>query len=311
MKTTITARFPARLKRGDLVRVISPAGPADPYLIDLGTDRLLGWGLRAEVAPHAAERVGFLAGEDSERLEDLTQALIDPTVSGVFCTRGGYGAVRLMDGLPWEQLAKLPPKAFVGFSDIGVVQANLWARSGWVTFSGPQVAHGLGGDISDRTEAHLRAALEGGIFGPICWPGGESIHLTPVQPGRAKGTLLPICLTMLIVMIGTPYMPNLDGVILCLEDTAEPPYRIDRMFWQLAMSGVAKNIAGLVLGSFAFRGADVSEDAAISAQYYFGDRNVPIWKGIPYGHQDERLTLPVGAPSSISGDGIIAIEAGA
>jgi len=311
MSTPIIGRFPPPLKPGDLVRVISPAGPADPYLIDLGTDRLLGWGLRAEVAPHAAERVGFLAGEDTERLDDLVNALLDPAVAGVFCTRGGYGAVRLLDGLPWADIANTPPKAFVGFSDIGVVQASLWARGGWINFSGPQVAHGLGGDISDRTEKHLRAALEGRLVGPLCWPGGEPIHLAPIQPGPVKGAILPICLTMLVVLIGTPHMPNLEGSILVLEDTAEPPYRIDRMFWQLASSKLADQIAGIILGSFSFRGTDVSEDAAVSAQYYFGERGIPIWKDIPYGHQDERLTLPVGAAAAVTGDGIVVIEPGA
>lgn len=304
----LPGKLPPLLKRGDLVRVVSPAGPADPGLIDLGIDRILGWGLRAEVAPHATERVGFLAGEDSDRVDDLAAALLDPNVSAVFCSRGGYGAVRILDSLPWEEIGAAPPKIFVGFSDIGVVQSVLWSRCGWISFSAPQVAHGLGGDISDRTERHMRQMLESGPRGELAWPDSPPLALNPIIVGEAKGVLLPICMTMLVCLVGTPFMPDLDGVILCLEDTAEPPYRIDRMFWQIAASGAADKIAGLLVGSFSFRGLDVSEDAAMSAVSHLGKLGVPIWKGMPYGHQDERLTLPLGVSATVSKSGKVRID---
>jgi len=303
-KQVRSGRFPARLRSGDLVRVISPAGPVDADQLNAGVARLEEWGYRVEVSPYALSRRGYLAGKDSERFEDLIAALFDPGVSGVFCSRGGYGITRLMDRVPWEGLSRREPRVFVGFSDISAFQLMLWLRCGWVSFSGPQVAKGLGGGITPRTAAHLRGMVDGrGVRGS--WPDGEPVILKSLQAGEVGGVLVPCCLSMLVSLIGTEYIPDLTNAILCLEDIGEPPYRLDRMFWQLAESGVLKEIAALVLGSFTWNDDEITDEVESIALDRFSGEPFPIWSGLPYGHIDDRLTLPVGAAALIESSGLL------
>lgn len=301
-------RFPPGLKKGDLIRIISPAGPADSAAVKRGAERLRGWGYRVEIAPNALGRDGYLSGSDAERLTDLLEALFDPAVKGVICSRGGYGSGRLLGDIPWEGVAATPPKPFVGFSDVGVLQVALWARAGWVTYSGLQAAHGLGGDTPDRAAQHISRALEGKLVPELGWSADKPLRLEPVNAGGCRGILLPICLSMLVSLIGTPFLPRLDGLILALEDTAEPPYRIDRMFWQLAASGVCGGIAGILLGAFLLSGQEISDEAGASARRHIGGLGVPIWRGLPYGHLNDRMTLPVGAFAEVQQDGALLID---
>ena len=125
----LRSSFPSDLKQGDIIRVISPAGPADKTKLASGIKRLKGWGYGVEIAPHALERRGFLAGNDADRLADLVDALMDPHVSGIFCSRGGYGVLRLLEFLPWDEIASQSSKPFIGFSDISAFQIRRLAGS--------------------------------------------------------------------------------------------------------------------------------------------------------------------------------------
>ena len=132
------------------------------------------------------------------------------------------------------------------------------------------------------------------------WEGSKFISLNNQSGETSKGYLLPICLSMLISLIGTEHFPNMSGAVLCLEDVNEPPYRIDRMFWQLSQSRNLDNIAALVLGEFTFDQNSVSQQAVKSVNNHFSDKRFPVYSGLPFGHIENRPTLPVGVEVNIN-----------
>jgi muramoyltetrapeptide carboxypeptidase len=293
--------LPPSLNPGDIIRVVSPAGPADRHLVASGIAKLQDWGYKVELSKHALDRSGFLAGEDDGRLSDLLEALTDSNVKGIVCTRGGYGSGRLLDKIPWEQISGQDPKLFIGFSDIGALQIALYNRCGWVSLSGPQVAHGLSGAATSRSAEQLRGFIDG-THRELKWRDESELRLDPLRTGSARGILIPCCLSILISLLDTPYFPNLDRALLCLEDINEADYRIDRMIWQLKASGRLDNISGLILGKFILNGVDICPVAANSVLHFYSDHSFPIWRGISYGHVDECLTLPIGAEVEIDAD---------
>ncbi|MCF7811472.1 LD-carboxypeptidase, partial [bacterium] len=246
------------LKQGDLIRIISPAGPVDEEKLRIGVKRIESWGYKVEIAQHALDRKGFLAGDDDVRLKDLTDALLNDDVKGIICSRGGYGVLRLMKDIPWQKIAEVKPKPFVGFSDISAFQLPLFERCGWMSFSGPQAAMALSGDVTERTAEHLKCMLDGShVF--LSWTDGTLVKLEAIRSGSVNGRMLPCNLSMLNCLIGTEFMPDFSGKILCIEDISEPAYRIDRMLWQLEASGVFKELSSLIIGKFMYNEIDISE----------------------------------------------------
>jgi muramoyltetrapeptide carboxypeptidase len=127
---------PPALQPGDLVAVVSPAGPAPPERVAAGVGLLRSWGLRPAPFPHAFDQDGYLAGTDPERAADLNAAFADPQVRGVIVTRGGYGSQRIVDQLDLAAVRR-DPKPVVGFSDITALQLALWRGApGWRACTG-------------------------------------------------------------------------------------------------------------------------------------------------------------------------------
>jgi len=288
---------PPALKRGDVVRVVAPAGPFDPEAFEQGLGVLrdrLGLVLRMRDDIHA--RQGYLAGDDARRLAELHEAASDPQARAIWCARGGYGAMRL---LPRLEAARLfhPPKVFVGFSDITALHVLL-NRNGLVTVHGPVVTQ-LGRLGPDALE-HLEGLLFGGAppladrRAPRPPPGRGVIAGTTLRPGMASGPLLGGSLTVLSHLCGTPWQPVFAGAVLFLEDVAERPYRIDRMLTQLRLSGAMDRVAGIAIGQFTqcddpdLQGIEVVRRVAWEV-------GVPTVEGVPAGHEDENYALPFGS----------------
>jgi len=115
---------------------------------------------------------------------------------------------------------------------------------------------------------------------------------------------------MLNSLVGTPWLPELEGAVLCMEDVNEPPYRLDRMLWQLQEAGIFNCVGGVILGNFLYNGEDIASTAAEILLDLTRERDLPVWGGMPYGHGEDRFTLPVGAGVRIMDDGAIALETG-
>jgi muramoyltetrapeptide carboxypeptidase len=230
-------------------------------------------------AEDRATELPYLAGSDERRLGSFNQALQDSQVDAIFCARGGYGCMRLLDLLDADALSQrnLP---IVGFSDITALHA--WAACvGVGSVHGPVVTQ-LPRLPGEQREA-LFALLEHHIALPLT-------GLTPICPGRAAGPLFAGNLSLLAHLCGTPYFPPLDGAILLLEEVDEAPYRIDRMLTQLLLAGELSSIAGIVIGELVR--CDAARDVLVERLRPLG---VPIASGAPVGHGRRNLALPQGA----------------
>jgi muramoyltetrapeptide carboxypeptidase len=291
-----TAVRPPALRPGDTVMLVSPSGPTRPERVARGVELLTGWGLRPVLGPNAYARHGYLAGTDEQRAADLNAAFADPQVRGVIATRGGYGAQRIVDLVDMDAVRR-DPKVVAGFSDITALQFALWRGARLATVHGPGAA--LSTDRTPLSSAEsLHAAMTSTEPVSVTRRAGEvSAHV--VVPGVATGPLIGGNLCLVTASLGTRDMPDLTGAVLLLEEVAEPPYKIDRMLTQLRRSGALDGVAGVALGQFTDCADDWPTTVADVLADRLGDLGVPVLGGLPVGHGQGQLTVPVGVPATL------------
>ncbi|MEM1042629.1 MAG: LD-carboxypeptidase [Bacteroidota bacterium] len=288
---------PPPLRHSGTVAVAAPASaPLDEVRYRDGLAALRARGLRFE-HPREIAPYGFLAGTDAERLDELNTLLRRDDLDAIFCVRGGYGTLRLLPDLDYAA-ARAHPKLVIGYSDITALHCALWAKAELPGLSGPMVGPDWSA-MDAASEAQFWHLAEGGV-GEVVGPGGE--RLEPVRPGEGGGVLVGGNLVMLCALLGTPFLPDLRGAILFVEEVGESPYRIDRLFAQLKLAGVLDHLGGLVLG--AFTGADPPENRpSLSLDEVFGhytaDLPYPVARGLVYGHLRPKSTLPVGVRAQL------------
>lgn len=282
---------PPPLSEGSLVHVVAASSPFDRDRFDAGVT-LIEARYRTRLAQGLFEADGFLAGSDALRLRALEVALADRDALAIVAARGGYGATRL---LPWLDVGVVrnAAKWLVGFSDVTALHA-LWARAGVCSIHGPMVA-----SLSDAPEA-VRAAwfalLEGKPPAPL--------HgLERMRSGRGRGRLLGGNLTVLAALVGTPYMPDLQGAVLLLEDVTERPYRLDRTLTSLLQAGALRGVVAVVLGQFSQcePGPDGASALSVLSER-LGTLNVPIVANAPVGHVAHNLPVMLGAEVELDAD---------
>jgi muramoyltetrapeptide carboxypeptidase len=294
---------PPALPPGAKVAVTCPASPAPADSLKRGMTRLRDLGMTVITGRSCAVRNALWAGEDRARAAELVDFLLDPSVKAIFAGRGGVGCMRLLpylDELPNDP----PPTWIIGRSDLTALHFTFWQRYGWVGLSGPMVATDFGSETSppksviDQT-FHLLGDPE--PLGRI-----TSTTLDVWRNGVAEGFLVPANLSILASMVGTPYLPSLEGAILVLEEVNEPARRIDRMLTQLHLAGALRGVAGLILGQFtACEPGDPSFPSDLITQILreHADRlAVPVLAGFPHGHEPLFVPLPVGIRARIETD---------
>src|SRR5437773_5124963 len=189
-------RKPPRIRSGDVVGVIAPAGAVDGGRLSAGVAVLEGWGLGVQVGSAVLQRQAYLAGSDEERLADLAQMIDDPRVRAIFCARGGYGSQRLLPRLDLGRLAR-QPKPIIGYSDATAL-LNAAVAAGVVAVHGPMVADDIARGLTRRSTEHLWLLLS-----DPAWRWQAEAPAT-VRAGRARGRLLGGCLAVLVSTLGTP-----------------------------------------------------------------------------------------------------------
>lgn len=292
---------PPRVRAGDSVAVVAPGGPLTPQELQPGLEILESWQLRPIVMPHVHASWGYLAGSDDERLIDLASAWEDRNVSAIISARGGYGTMRIVDRFDYG-LATRHPKVFVGFSDITALHLALLKRARLVTFYGPMVGMDKELWAVEREHQTLRRLLMGEVPpGPLPSVPKTEPPLTLV-PGVAEGALIGGNLSMIAASLGSSDQPNTDGVLLVLDEWGEVPYRIDRLFTQLARAGLLERIGGLILGDIFSTREGVRARRQVEAdivQEQIRELGVPTVIGFPVGHSQSMTTLPLGVRSRL------------
>jgi muramoyltetrapeptide carboxypeptidase len=250
------------------------------------------------IGENVREQTAYFAGADDQRLADLNAAIRDEEVSAIWCLRGGYGAMRLLDGIDYDALRR-NPKAIIGFSDITAFHCAVARRANLQSIHGPTAR----GKLTPFAERSLRDAVLREAN-----PCGEIPDAKTLVGGRARGRLTGGNLAILLALHGTRYQPDYNGAILVVEDVNEAPYRIERMLLTLRLSGDLQRCAGIVFGSFSNTGetddkslggrrtvSEVLEEAAKAA-------GVPAINGAPVGHIDDQWSLPMGAMADFDAD---------
>lgn len=296
---------PPRLREGDTVGLVSPGGAIfEPSDIQEVEDILRNFGLRTIRGRHVLDRHGYLAGTDEDRAADVNRMFADPQVDAVLTLRGGWGCNRILPLLDYD-LIRAHPKILMGYSDITSLLLALYARCGLVTFHGPV---GIS-SWTDFTVEHARRVLfdaeaptmrnprRVGPRGPI-----RRDRTWTIRRGRASGRLAGGNLSVLVSMIGSPYLPRWDGHILFLEDTREDVYRIDRMLTQLRLVGILSRLEGIVFGKCTNCDPDEPSRSLTLRQVltdHFRPLRIPCFYGSMIGHIRDKFTVPVGVKAEI------------
>jgi len=283
---------PPALRPGARVALVAPAGPLVDGAVDRAVGRVRAWGFEAVVGEHARKRHGYLAAPDPERAADFNAALRDDSVDAIWCLRGGYGVMRILDELDWTTLARRP-RPVIGFRDNTALHLAI-RRHGVVSFHGPHPAtEALTPFSADSLLRALTVAAPAGVL-PFPVDGGRA---RTIAPGVAEGPLVGGNLSLVASTLGTPYAVQAEGALLFLEEVGEAAYRIDRLLSQLRLAGVLASAAGIVIGGITEvpdAGAEHVPSIDEVLADLLGDLGIPVAYGFPFGHVDDNWTLPVG-----------------
>lgn len=309
-----TRLAPRRLRPGDAVGVVAPAGPVDRVRLERALPRIESRGLRIKTYGDLFAQYGYLAGDDDRRAAELNAALADPETTAVFPARGGYGLARIVARLDYSAVANLP-KLVAGFSDLTALHAALRSRAGLATLHSPNLIDGWGGEAppTDWVEDWFWQCT--GLTGELTpspqqpcelrLPPEVAADLFVLAGGVAEGPLVGGNVAVLTALAGTPFMPSLDGAILLLEDVDEQPYRVDRMLAQLKLSGALDALAGVLLGQFTDCDPAPEKPSLTFGEMcadYLTPLGVPVLSGFPTGHVPDNVTLPLGTRVRLDAD---------
>ena len=293
---------PARLKPGSVVGIVSPGGANFVREeLDIVLDAVRGLQLVPRLAPHLLDRYGYLAGKDRDRAADINQFFAEREVAAILPIRGGWGSSRILPYLDYK-LIRQNPKIIVGFSDITALLVAIYAQTNLVTFHGP---NGLTGWRQQQTEYFRRVlfAAEAVKFQNLKDSDDESRlmsvknRIQTITPGRSRGKLIGGNLSVFSGIIGSPYMPDLRGAILFLEEVGENIYRIDRWMTHLKLAGVFDRLAGFIFGQCPNCSPDADYGSLTLEEVVWGNiqpLGIPAYYGAAIGHIETILTLPIG-----------------
>jgi muramoyltetrapeptide carboxypeptidase len=287
---------PKRLLPGDTIGVVAPASPGDEESTLAGIAWLEAQGFHVHLGKTIDQTFGYLAGSDALRAADINTMFTSPDIDGIICLRGGYGTMRLLELLDYDMI-RTHPKVFVGYSDITALHTSIRQNTGLVTFHGPMVGSDMGKGLSDYTWDYLsRAITVSAPLGPILNP-ADSLPPSFIAQGEARGQLTGGNLSLITATLGTPYEIDTRGKILCLEEVAEAPYRIDRMLTQLLLAGKLQDTAGIVFDVCAnceleLEPPDFTVEEVL--QDRLGNLQKPVLYHLHFGHTADKATLPLG-----------------
>ena len=303
---------PRRLAPGQTIGIVAPSSaPNEPERIRFVIETVESLGFKVQPGPHLYDREGYLAGADAARADDLNAMFADDSVDAIWCVRGGYGASRILPALDYS-LMRRRPKALIGYSDITALHMAIHRHAGLVTFHGPVAFRAFTPYTRDELKRVLWSAdTPVHLGGPPPFERSEGRvdwdnRVTTLQPGKARGHLLGGNLCLMSHLVGTPYLPDLRGAILFLEDVEEAYYRIDRMLTQLWLSGALAGVAGMAFGKFtgcepsAFFLQNRSLEDILAER--FRALGIPAVSGLMIGHIEDQTTLPVGCLAELDAD---------
>lgn len=294
--------YPTSLKSGSVVAVTAPASPTNMWEIHNGINFFQKMGCKIISGKSVNERqykYKYFSASDEERAKEFMDFIQDKSVDCILCARGGYGSMRILPLLDFN-IIRQNPKIIIGFSDITILINSILKRSDVVTFHGA-VASSYFQQAS--VDVIKKIIFNNSKFSPI------KITFPTVQTlasGVTEGLLVGGNLTMIISTLGTPYEIDTKGKIFLIEEVQEEPYKIDKMLSHLWLAGKLQESAGIVVGYI--KNIDAKRnffpDYSFTIREVFESRikplNIPAIMGLPFGHFDNKLMLPLGAKAELN-----------
>lgn len=287
---------PHKLKPGDRIGITAPAGFITAADIQPAVDQIQSWGLECVIGTTIGKRDFTFGGTDAERVADLQQMLDDPTLKAILCARGGYGMVRIIDQLRFQEFKK-HPKWLIGFSDITVMHSHI-NRNLQIASIHSKMCNSFPADWTKAEPIQIETILS--IKEALM--GGKMEYSSPLNEknrfGRAEGLLVGGNLKTLESLAGSASDIRTAGKILFVEDTGEYLYSIDRMFWNLKRSGKLDKLAALIVGGFKIKQDDPGDEFGRTLQDIVLEKTAgykyPVVFDFPVGHQKNNYALKCG-----------------
>ena len=296
--------LPKRLKKGDLIGLVTPSAGIKKEELEQTIKNLEGLGFKSYYQDSVLDQYGYFAGTDKERADELMNMFSNQEVNGILCVRGGYGATRILDLLDYD-IIKKNPKPLIGYSDITALDIAIYQRTGLVTFHGPV-------GISNFNDFSV-TSFENVLMYPkkrykYHYQREEGTENNPefnqytITEGKAEGELLGGNLSVLASMAGTQYTPDFENRIAFIEEIEEKTYRVDRMLTQLVQATNLSKANGIVLGIF--DKCSPRHEPSLTLKQAISDilkpLNIPVAYGLPFGHVNNKITLPIGVEAKFN-----------
>lgn len=286
---------PPYLQKGDTVAFVSPAKTINEKEVEFAKAFLTSKGLKVILGSNALNNWNRFSGTDEERLNDFQVAINDPSIKAIFCSRGGYGSVRIVDELNYSALATTP-KWIIGYSDITVFHNHLHTNFGIKTIHGPMPLN----IINEKRELESAEQLIDVLFGSRNSISFNQHKLN--RNGTCTGNMVGGNLSVFCGLIGTNSDVDTTDSILFLEDLYEENYKLDRMMYQLKKSGKFDNLNGLLLGGFTEM-TDLSKWFDVSSLEIIANHvkeyNFPVAFNFPAGHTPTNTPIVIGQEYSL------------
>jgi muramoyltetrapeptide carboxypeptidase len=286
-------KIPPYLKKGDTVAIVCTARKFFTDEAKPAIDLLKSWGLETKLGSSVGLDNFQLGGTDEERAKDLQTQLDNPNIKAIWCARGGYGSVRIIDMLNFDNFLK-NPKWIMGFSDVTVLHSHLNSL-------GVASLHSIMPFSIPKAPEDIKETLRKSLFGE------KNTYTAPSNPnnilGSAKGEIVGGNLSILYSLLGSTSSINTENKILFIEDLDEYLYHIDRMMYNLKRNGYLKNVKGIIVGTMRDMHDNeipFGQNATQIIKAITADLNIPIAFDFPAGHQRDNKTLMLGAQVNFS-----------
>lgn len=330
MKHLLKSKF---LKVGDTIGLISPSAPLAglvPHRTQRGIKMLEDLGFRVKIGKHALKVTGYTAGTPKERAEDINSFFKDKEVEAIICFIGGNHSNQILEHLDFD-LIKKNPKIFIGYSDATVLHFALYTQSNLITFYGPAILTQFAENpkVLPYTEEYFKkAVMETKPIGKIKpssywtdeildWFKKEDLKRARkmknnkgwqwLKQGKTQGPILGGCITSMMHLRGTKYWPDFSDSILFWETPessddftkGEKVENIDSYLTDLELSGLFKNIKGMIVGRFFGYSKQEQKEIIKIIKEKTSDHKFPILLNVDIGHSDPMITVPLGVKVKI------------
>ncbi len=280
------------------IGVIAPSSPINQDKLQRGIAYLEQYGYRIKTGKSCHSAETYLAGPDELRAGDLMEMVNDDEVDAIFCARGGFGSLRILEMLDYDLIAA-KRKMIVGYSDVTALHWAIFARTGLPGFSAGMVASDFGKEkVNPTFEKWFWPLIKHGKF-------DLTLQADGISPQKISGTAMTGTLSVLTKLIGTRFYPEIQDPVFIFEDIEESMHKIEGFFQHLIMAGKFKQLRALLLGFFTPDPNDPNGDITNPDEIFsriLDDINVPALTGLSYGHIDPKIAMPVGLPVELKID---------